>query len=296
MHRQSGFTLVELLVVIAIIAVLTALLFPVFTTARQASAASVCASNLRQLSKATLLYTQDHDECFPLAFYRTASANGTCLRTVWGVLQPYLRDYRVALCPADPQPIDLTTVRTTQGVACPLCVGEPTQASLMPNWCLTVNAASYPTVPPVSLARLPFPASTGFWFDGWLGVSASGAGFEPASGVDPRHSLAARVPDRVFAGHESRYRGKGQASFVDGHVRAFHARLEPDARRRGDVAYFTARPTTIDNRLMPRWFIQGGVYHERQSFFGWPSRPKEGDQNRMLLMCYPRPNFCEEWD
>jgi hypothetical protein len=53
---------------------------------------------------------------------------------------------------------------------------------------------------------------------------------------------------------------------------------------------------TIDKRLMPRWFIQGGVYHERQSFFGWPSRPKEGNPNRMLLMCYPRPNFCEEWD
>jgi prepilin-type N-terminal cleavage/methylation domain-containing protein len=163
MHRQSGFTLVELLVVIAIIAVLAALLFPVFATARQASAASVCASNLRQLSKATSLYTQDYDECFPLAFYRTASANGTCLRTVWGVLQPYLRDYRVALCPADPQPIDLTAMRTVRGVGCPLCADEPTQVSLIPNWCLTVNAASYPTVPPVSLARLPFPASTGFW-------------------------------------------------------------------------------------------------------------------------------------
>jgi prepilin-type N-terminal cleavage/methylation domain-containing protein/prepilin-type processing-associated H-X9-DG protein len=296
MHRQSGFTLVELLVVIAIIAVLAALLFPVFTTARQASAASVCASNLRQLSKATLLYTQDYDECFPLAFYRMASANGTCLRTVWGVLQPYLRDYRVALCPADPQPIDLTAMRTVQGVGCPLCADEPTRVSLMPNWCLTVNAATYPTTPPVSLARLPFPASTGFWFDGWLGANQSGAGFEPTSGVDPRHSLVARVPDRVFAGHESRYRGKGQASFVDGHVQAFHARLEPDARRRGDVAYFTARPMTIDRRLMPRWFIQGGVYHERQSFFGWPSRPKEGNPNRMLLMYYPRPNFCEEWD
>jgi len=296
MRRRSGFTLVELLVVIAIIAVLAALLFPVFTTARQASAASVCASNLRQLSKATLLYTQDYDECFPLAFYRIASANGTCLRTVWGVLQPYLRDYRVALCPADPQPIDLTAMRTVQGVGCPLCADEPTRVSLMPNWCLTVNAASYPTVPPVSLARLPFPASTGFWFDGWLGVSTSGAGFEPTSGVDPRHSLTARVPDRVFAGHESRYRGKGQASFVDGHVQAFHARLEPDTRRMGDFVQIHVRPITIDNRQMPRWFIQGGVYHERQSFFGWPSRPKEGNPNRMLLMCYPRPNFCEEWD
>jgi hypothetical protein len=167
----------------------------------------------------------------------------------------------------------------------------------MLNWCLAVNAATYPETPPVSLAQLPFPASTGFWFDGWLGVSHSGAGFEPTSGIDPRHSLSARVPDRVFQGQEARYRGKGQASFVDGQVRAFHARLDYDARVRGSTTQYIARPITIDNRLMPRWFIQGGgVYHGRQSFFGWPSRPKEGNPNRMLLMCYPRPNFCEEWD
>ena len=211
-------------------------------------------------------------------------------------MHPYLRDYRVALCPADPQPIDLTAMRTVRGVGCPLCPDEPTQASLMPNWCLTVNAASYPTVPPVSLARLPFPASTGFWFDGWMGAGTSAAGFEPLSGIDPRHTLTARVPNRVSDEQASRYRGKGQASFVDGHVRAFHARLEPDTRRRGDLIQINARPVTIDNRLMPRWFIQGGVYHERQSFFGWSSRPKQGNPNRMLLMCYPRPNFCEEWD
>jgi prepilin-type N-terminal cleavage/methylation domain-containing protein len=66
MHKQSGFTLVELLVVIAVIAVLAALLFPVFTTARQASTASVCASNLRQLSKATLLYTPGLRRVFPV--------------------------------------------------------------------------------------------------------------------------------------------------------------------------------------------------------------------------------------
>jgi len=74
--KRDGFTLAELLLVIAILAVLAALLLPVFTTARHASKASMCASNLRQLSKATLLYTQDHDECFPLAFSRLTGANG----------------------------------------------------------------------------------------------------------------------------------------------------------------------------------------------------------------------------
>lgn len=293
--RQSGLTLVELLTVIAIIAVLVALLFPVFTTARHASKASVCASNLRQLSKATLLYVQDYDECFPLAFYRVGGETGGCLRTVWGCLYPYLKDYRVALCLAETQPTDLTALRTARPIATPLCAGEPTHASLMPNWCLTVNAATYPGVPAVSLAQLPFPARTGFWFDGWLG-SGDGTRFEPVSGVEPRHGHRVLTPNRVMAGEESRYHGRGQASFVDGHVRAFMAHLRPDASRLGDAFEFAARPTTVDGRLKPVWLVQGGVYHGRASFFGWPSRPKEGDPNRMLLRCYPRPNYCEEWD
>lgn len=284
-------TLVELLAVIAIIAVLTALLFPVFATARHASKASVCASNLRQLSKATMLYAQDYDECFPLAFYRVGEGTSACLRTVWGCLSPYLKDYRVALCPADTQPTDLTALRTARPVATPLCAGEPTHASLMPNWCLTVNAVTYPEVPPVSLASLPFPASTGFWFDGWLS-SSEGGRFEPASGVEPRHGHRVGVPERVMVGEESRYHGRCQVSFVDGHVRAFMARLRPDVLRH----QIFARPVTVDGRLKPVWLVQGGVYHGRTSFFGWPSRPKEGEPNRMLLRCYPRPNYCEEWD
>ncbi|GIV09761.1 MAG: hypothetical protein KatS3mg019_1852 [Fimbriimonadales bacterium] len=294
-YKQSGWTLIELLIATAIIAVLAALLYPVFVTARHASKTSVCASNLRQLSKATLLYTADHDECFPLAFYRTSSFDSVCLRTVWGILHPYLRDYRVALCPAEPNPTDLTTMRTARPIATPLCASEPTHVALTPNWCLTVNAVTYPTVAPVSLAQLPFHASTGFWFDGWLG-SDNNSRFEPVSGVAPRHGTTLRVPYRVFAGQESRYHGRVQASFVDGHVRAFHTRLRPDGVQLGDMVQFLARPSTIDGRLTPVWFIQGGVYHGRSSFFGWPSRPKESDPNRMLLMCYPRLNHCEEWD
>ncbi|MCX7994051.1 MAG: type II secretion system GspH family protein [Fimbriimonadales bacterium] len=295
MSKLRGFTVIELLIVCAILAVLAGLLLPVFAAARHASKASVCASNLRQLSKATLLYVQDHDECFPLAFYRVAGTDRSCLRSVWGSLFPYLRDYRVALCPAEAQPTELTALRTARPVATPLCDGEPSQVALMPNWCLTVNAVTYPEVPPVHLAKLPFPASTGFWFDGWLG-SEDGGRFEPFSGVAPRHGHRVQVPDQVFMGEESRYLGRGQASFVDGHVRAFTARVRADAARRGDMLQISARPHTIEGRLTPVWLIQGGVYHGRSSFFGWPSRPKQGDPNRMLLMCYPRPNYCEEWD
>src|SRR5579885_2930210 len=64
-NREKGFTLIELLVVIAIIAILAAILFPVFAQAREAARKSACQSNLKQLGTAILMYKQDYDEKFP---------------------------------------------------------------------------------------------------------------------------------------------------------------------------------------------------------------------------------------
>jgi len=66
MRRQSGFTLIELLVVIAIIAILAAILFPVFARARENARRAACWSNLRQLGVGLRMYTQDYDEMFPI--------------------------------------------------------------------------------------------------------------------------------------------------------------------------------------------------------------------------------------
>src|SRR5579872_5466667 len=64
-RTRSGFTLIELLVVIAIIAILAAILLPVFATARERARQSSCANNLKQLSTAFIGYLQDYDEKFP---------------------------------------------------------------------------------------------------------------------------------------------------------------------------------------------------------------------------------------
>src|SRR5512141_1862907 len=69
MRRRSAFTLIELLVVIAIIAILAAILFPVFAQAREKARSASCASNLRQMGTALMLYVQDHDETYPIAFF-----------------------------------------------------------------------------------------------------------------------------------------------------------------------------------------------------------------------------------
>jgi len=64
-HRGRGFTLIELLVVIAIIAILAAILFPVFAQARDAARKTSCLSNMKQIGTAMMLYVQDYDESFP---------------------------------------------------------------------------------------------------------------------------------------------------------------------------------------------------------------------------------------
>src|SRR5687768_7082257 len=65
MKKRSGFTLIELLVVIAIIAILAAILFPVFARAREAARKTACLSNTNQITKGFLMYVQDYDEVFP---------------------------------------------------------------------------------------------------------------------------------------------------------------------------------------------------------------------------------------
>ncbi len=97
-RARSGFTLIELLVVIAIIAILAAILFPVFAQAREKGRQASCSSNLRQIGMAILQYVQDYDERYPMAFYGFSASQNTL---AWPELaQPYLKNTGVLVCPS----------------------------------------------------------------------------------------------------------------------------------------------------------------------------------------------------
>ncbi len=87
--KRKGFTLIELLVVIAIIAILAAILFPVFAQARAKARQVTCLSNNRQFGLGILMYCQDYDECFPLGAYNT---DPTAPVVMWyDVIEPYIK-------------------------------------------------------------------------------------------------------------------------------------------------------------------------------------------------------------
>ena len=90
--RERGFTLIELLVVIAIIAILAAILFPVFARARENARKSNCQSNLKQIGTAVMMYAQDYEETMPVRW------NG---KIDWQqAIDPYVKNTGVRICPS----------------------------------------------------------------------------------------------------------------------------------------------------------------------------------------------------
>ncbi len=111
-HKSSryGFTLIELLVVIAIIAILAAILFPVFARARENARRASCMSNVRQLGLGFMQYTQDYDERYPKFISATPLAGdvealwpaGDLYWSNWILrIYPYVNNYQVFNCPSD---------------------------------------------------------------------------------------------------------------------------------------------------------------------------------------------------
>ncbi|MBI3261021.1 DUF1559 domain-containing protein [Candidatus Berkelbacteria bacterium] len=202
MKTKKGFTLIELLVVIAIIAILAAILFPVFAKAREKARQSSCMSNMKQLGLACIQYAQDYDERFAMAIFFPATqpaAQGPspCAQIVYYSIQPYLKNQQIMICPSEAKPIDVTNLWTGSILTgFPNCGdrANPFFSAYVPNFGLFLPSTPFPNIQqqggPCSMSKIGAPASVSMFWDGWL------AWVPPAnfpSTVDMRHNGSCNV-------------------------------------------------------------------------------------------------------
>src|SRR5689334_10704765 len=103
MRLRKAFTLIELLVVIAIIAILAAILFPVFAKAKEAAKKTACLSNVKQNAVAVIMYVTDNDSTYPMIAYGTNGTGfipgSTVIYSVFDAIMPYTKNKDIFNCP-----------------------------------------------------------------------------------------------------------------------------------------------------------------------------------------------------
>jgi prepilin-type N-terminal cleavage/methylation domain-containing protein len=144
--KKHGFTLIELLVVIAIIAILAAILFPVFAQAREMARQVTCASYFYQVARADVAYSADFDTYQPLTEYYASWANidNPANRYLAMLLQPYAKNWQIFRCPSDPNARDEILAN---------CMGHPPYNEIQRQQCysLTTNLGyNYAYLSPVA--------------------------------------------------------------------------------------------------------------------------------------------------
>ena len=193
---KRGFTLIELLVVIAIIAILAAILFPVFARARENARRASCQSNLKQIALGVFQYTQDYDEKFPpLGIVAAPASYG------WAdAVQPYLKSTQIYQCPSFSGLAPSTDPRvgnyTTYALNASLMIDDDGNAA--------IKSLAYLTQSSLTVMNLDDSASASFSFN-------MGCGLNNICGVGGLPNHASYVTNRHLGG--------ANYSFCDGHVK-----------------------------------------------------------------------------
>ncbi len=211
--RRSGFTLIELLVVIAIIAILAAILFPVFARARAKAQQNSCLSNVKQLALATIMYASDNNDTLP-PVHEGVWTNPVCWHIV---LQPYIKNRGILECPLDP-------LKPAGTCTCYEQPDPPTSSYLHNNngsgtydwWSLAVKLKimQYPAERLMicdAIARTDWP--------GWTGWNAPLYWYGSETLVGDWHNGGANV------------------AYTDGHAKWLHKNNVPVFARPGDATF-----------------------------------------------------------
>jgi prepilin-type N-terminal cleavage/methylation domain-containing protein len=212
--KRRAFTLIELLVVIAIIAILAAILFPVFAKAREKARTAACENNCKQIGLAFVQYVQDYDEHYPCQYI---GAGATATTWGWNVtIQPYIKNTQAFVCPSD--------TNTNPALSGWLLGPGEFKTSYIYNWLVGWNEGNDYGI---AMAACVSPATTVCFACGGVQTNAApqyvntSSTQKPASWIlaDPTYGGYADSGNGDWAGPAVRHNQMTVAGYLDGHVK-----------------------------------------------------------------------------
>ena len=232
--KRHGFTLIELLVVIAIIAILAAILFPVFARAREKARQTACLSNMKQLALSTEMYTTDYDECYPMSI----TTNMAQTWTFYHALMPYMKNSQILECPSERNRVTMAGI----GALIPIpLVGGITSVGYNGNYAIFEDGS--PTNPltgqddaVVSQSEIPFPSETFIMSDGEIELA----------------------PNLFYSPVVDAHNEKANAAYADGHAKVLNVTERPGLHDYMDLEGLTHAACVI----------QGGPYDGEYQCWG----------------------------
>jgi len=256
-NASRGFTLIELLVVIAIIAILAAILFPVFAQARESARKASCLSNTKQLGLGIMMYVQDYDEMYPCNNWDTPPLGITdtdshdpkfpaAIAWMWHVM-PYMKNRQILACPSDPNTknVNWSGYDNANPATCDDAWGIPTPISYAANQeifgyggtagtagCFATDISDW-GYDPKGMAAVPSPAQTymiadygretleAFWINNLRAANYTRIYNESAPGNGARADTTEPWKTRMANPSIYRHQKGSNITYGDGHAK-FH--------------------------------------------------------------------------